>query len=209
MDHCGLKEILYKIHNSANKLLHSALVLFTDLTAGILGHVLFRRHFHCLLSGLVLFGPVLSLWVSKYSIFGNKNHYLYRQDLIRHLSRLAVTGTLWTLFRRLLSFLLDASGTCFEPLQSTTEVCRNPGELLDSDTGPLLLLREEKGNSRFWALHGSRKASWSATEDSLHAVCVVDESLDLPDSLLASALPTVPFPADRGSSWLSGMEGTL
>lgn len=81
MDHCGLKEILYKIHNSASKLLYSALVLFTDLTAGILGHLLFRQHFHFLLSVLVLFGPVLSLWVSKYSIFGNKNHYLYRQDL--------------------------------------------------------------------------------------------------------------------------------
>jgi len=81
MDYCGLKEIFFKIHNSANKLLTSALVLFTDLTAGILGHLLFRRHFHCLLSLLVLFGPVLSLWVSKYSIFANKNHYLYRQDL--------------------------------------------------------------------------------------------------------------------------------
>lgn len=81
MDHCGLKEILYKIHNSASKLLYSALMLFTDFTAGILGHLLFRRHFHFLLSVLVLFGPVLSLWVSKYSIFGNKNHYLYRQDL--------------------------------------------------------------------------------------------------------------------------------
>lgn len=81
MDRCGLKEVLYKIHNSASKLLYSALVLFTDLTAGILGHLLFRRHFHFLISVLVLFGPVLSLWVSKYSIFGNKNHYLYRQDL--------------------------------------------------------------------------------------------------------------------------------
>ncbi|XP_067234244.1 fat storage-inducing transmembrane protein 1 [Chanodichthys erythropterus] len=176
MDHCGLKEILYKIHNSASKLLYSALVLFTDFTAGILGHLLFRRHFHLLISVLVLFGPVLSLWVSKYSIFGNRNHYLYRVFLhscwgwtcilcgsfvfllsycisnslihsVRHLSRLAVAGTLWTLFRRVLSFLVDASGSCFEPLQSTTEVRRNPGELLDSDTGPLLLLREEKGKA--------------------------------------------------------------
>lgn len=66
---------------------------------------------------------------------------------VRHLFRLAVAGTLWTLFRRLLSFLVDASGSCFEPLQSPTDVRRNPEELLDSDTGPLLLLREEKGKA--------------------------------------------------------------
>ncbi len=91
MDLCGLKEILYKIHNSVNKLLHWALVHFTDLTAGLLAHFLFRRHFHFLLSVLVMFGPVLSLWVSKYSIFGNKNHYLYRQDLILVNSRITLT----------------------------------------------------------------------------------------------------------------------
>ncbi|XP_016301544.1 fat storage-inducing transmembrane protein 1-like [Sinocyclocheilus anshuiensis] len=176
MDLCGLKEILYKIHNSVNKLLHWALEQFTDLTAGLLAHFLFRQHFHFLLSVLVMFGPALSLWVSKYSIFGNKNHYLYRLFLqscwgwtcvlcgsfifllsycisnsfihsVCHLSRLLVAGTLWTLFRRLLSFLVDASGSCFEPLQSPTEVHRNPGALLDSDTGPLLLLREEKGKA--------------------------------------------------------------
>ncbi|XP_050954237.1 fat storage-inducing transmembrane protein 1 [Labeo rohita] len=176
MDLCGLKEILYRIHNSVNKLLQWALVQFTDLTAGLLAHFLFRRHFHFFLSVLVMFGPVLSLWVSKYSIFGNKNHYLYRLFLhscwgwtcilcgsfifllsycirnsithsVRHLSRLLVAGTLWTMFRRLLSFLVDASGSCFEPLQSPTEVHRNPTELLNSDTGPLLLLREEKGKA--------------------------------------------------------------
>uniref|UniRef100_A0A673LD70 Fat storage-inducing transmembrane protein 1 homolog n=1 Tax=Sinocyclocheilus rhinocerous TaxID=307959 RepID=A0A673LD70_9TELE len=176
MDLCGLKEILYKIHNSVNKLLQWALEQFTDLTAGLLAHFLFRQHFHFLLSVLVVFGPALSLWVSKYSIFGNKDHYLYRLFLqscwgwtcvlcgsfifllsycisnsfihsVRHLSRLLVAGTLWTLFRRLLSFLVDASGSCFEPLQGPTEVHRNPGALLDSDTGPLLLLREEKGKA--------------------------------------------------------------
>ncbi|XP_058621212.1 fat storage-inducing transmembrane protein 1 isoform X2 [Onychostoma macrolepis] len=173
MDFCGLKEILYKIHNSVNKLLHWALVHFTDLTAGLLAHFLFRRHFHFLLSVLVMFGPVLSLWVSKYSIFGNKNHYLLFLHScwgwtcvlcgsfifllsycisnsfihsVRHLSRLAVAGTLWTLFRHLLSFLVDASGSCFEALQSPTEIHRNPRELLES-TGPFLLLREEKGNA--------------------------------------------------------------
>ncbi|KAK2869940.1 hypothetical protein Q8A67_024332 [Cirrhinus molitorella] len=172
MDLCGLKEILYRIQNSVNKLLHWALVQFTDLTAGLLAHFLFRLHFHFFLSVLVMFGPVLSLWVSKHSIFGNKNHYLYRLFLhscwgwtcilcgsfifllsycisnsfthsVRHLSRLLVAGTLWTLFRRLLSFLVDASGSCFEPLQSH----RNPTELLDSDTGHLLLLREKKGKA--------------------------------------------------------------
>ncbi|XP_043082370.1 fat storage-inducing transmembrane protein 1 [Puntigrus tetrazona] len=176
MDLYGLKEILHKIRNSVSKLLHWALVHFTDLTAGLLAHFLFRRHFHFLLSVLVMFGPVLSLWVSKYSIFGNKNHYLYRLFLhscwgwtcilcgsfvfllsycisnsflhsARHLSRLTVAGTLWTLSRRLLSFLVDASGSCFAPLQSPTEVHGTPRELPESDTGPLLLLRGVSGKA--------------------------------------------------------------
>lgn len=59
-------------------LLNAAQEFVTNLLAGILGSSLVRRHFHLMLSGLVLFGPVLSLWVSKYSIFANSNHYLYR-----------------------------------------------------------------------------------------------------------------------------------
>lgn len=58
--------------------LNSVLVVVTDLWAGLLGSAVFRRHFHLLLSGVVLFGPAMSLWVSKYSIFANRNHYLYR-----------------------------------------------------------------------------------------------------------------------------------
>lgn len=60
------------------RLLNSALVFVTNLMARILGSNLVRRHFHLVLSGVVLFGPVLSFWVSKYSIFANSNHYLYR-----------------------------------------------------------------------------------------------------------------------------------
>lgn len=60
------------------RLLNAALDFVTDLLAGLLGSSLVRRHFHLMLSALVLFGPVLSLWVSKYNIFANSNHYLYR-----------------------------------------------------------------------------------------------------------------------------------
>lgn len=60
------------------RLLNAALVFVTNLLARILGSNLVRGHFHLVLSGLVLFGPVLSFWVSKYSIFANSNHYLYR-----------------------------------------------------------------------------------------------------------------------------------
>lgn len=58
--------------------LNTVLVVVTDLWAGLLGSAIFRHHFHLLLSGGVLFGPALSLWVSKYSIFANRNHYLCR-----------------------------------------------------------------------------------------------------------------------------------
>lgn len=60
------------------RLLNAALVFLTNLLAKVLGSRLVRGHFHLMLSGLVLFGPVLSLWASKYSIFANSNHYLYR-----------------------------------------------------------------------------------------------------------------------------------
>lgn len=60
------------------RLLNAALVFVTNLLARVLGSRLVRGHFHLMLSGLVLFGPVLSFWVSKYSIFANSNHYLYR-----------------------------------------------------------------------------------------------------------------------------------
>lgn len=58
--------------------LNSLLVVITDLAAALLGNVLFRRHFHLFLSAVVLFGPLMNLWVSHYSIFAKKSHYLYR-----------------------------------------------------------------------------------------------------------------------------------
>lgn len=60
------------------RLCNSALVLVTNLLGAVLGSGLVRRHFHLMLSALVLFGPVLSFWASRYSIFANSNHYLYR-----------------------------------------------------------------------------------------------------------------------------------
>lgn len=59
-------------------LLNAALVSITNLLARVLGSRLVRGHFHLMLSALVLFGPVLSFSASKYSIFANGNHYLYR-----------------------------------------------------------------------------------------------------------------------------------
>lgn len=60
------------------RLLNAALVFVTNLLAKALGSHLVKGHFHLMLSGMVLFGPVLSFWVSRYSIFANSNHYLYR-----------------------------------------------------------------------------------------------------------------------------------
>lgn len=60
------------------RVFNAALVLATNLLAQVFGSVLVRRHFHLLLSSLLLFGPLLSLWVSKYSVFANSHNYLYR-----------------------------------------------------------------------------------------------------------------------------------
>lgn len=59
-------------------LLDAALEFVTNLLARLLGSSLVRQHFHLMLSALVLFGPLLSFWVSKFNIFANSNHYLYR-----------------------------------------------------------------------------------------------------------------------------------
>lgn len=58
--------------------LNAFLELVTDWLALVSGSRLVRASFHLLLSALLLLGPLLSLWVSKYSIFSNANHYLYR-----------------------------------------------------------------------------------------------------------------------------------
>ncbi|XP_030630555.1 fat storage-inducing transmembrane protein 1 [Chanos chanos] len=146
--------------------LNTFLVVVTNLAAGLLGNSSFRRHFHLLLSGLVTFGPALSLWVSQYSVFAKKSHFLYRVFLrsgwgwtcifvgsfvfvlsfsvrrslllsLRHLSRLAVAGGLWLGFRKLFGLLENATGSCYERLSAPPE-----GQLANGVGHPLLLLRE-------------------------------------------------------------------
>ncbi|KAK5599848.1 hypothetical protein CRENBAI_014827 [Crenichthys baileyi] len=147
--------------------LNAALELITSILAWILGSSLVQKHFHLMLSGLVLFGPVLSFWVSKYSIFANGNHYLYRKFLrstwgwtciltgsfvillsfsarrsisltLRHLSRIGLAGLLWWVCRRLLTLLEDAAGACYEPLAPVQDT-QNSASVL-----PLLLLHEDQ-----------------------------------------------------------------
>uniref|UniRef100_A0A668A1P3 Fat storage-inducing transmembrane protein 1 homolog n=1 Tax=Myripristis murdjan TaxID=586833 RepID=A0A668A1P3_9TELE len=153
------------------KLLNIALVFVTNLWARILGSGLVKHHFHLALSGLVLFGPVLSFWVSKYSIFSNRNHYLYRKFLqstwgwtciltssfifllsfstrrclslsLRHLSRIGVVGFLWWGSRRLLTLLENAAGTCYEPVAASQDGALIQGS--GSSSQPLLLLHEDQ-----------------------------------------------------------------
>ncbi|KAK1879551.1 Fat storage-inducing transmembrane protein 1 [Dissostichus eleginoides] len=57
---------------------NTVLVVLTDLAARFLGSAIFRKHFHLVLSVLVMFGPALSLWVSQHSVFAKKTHFLYR-----------------------------------------------------------------------------------------------------------------------------------
>ncbi|XP_061093716.1 fat storage-inducing transmembrane protein 1-like [Conger conger] len=158
--------------------LNAILVVVTDLAAKLLGNVSFRRHFHLVLSGLVLFGPALSLWVSQYSIFANKSHYLYRKFLrscwgwtclsagsfvlllsfsvrrslalsLRHLSRLLAATLLRTGLRRALGLLEEATGSCHEPLGGRP---------------PLLLLRE--GETKAGCLTaGLRWQGYEVSED--------------------------------------------
>ncbi|XP_028288567.1 fat storage-inducing transmembrane protein 1 [Parambassis ranga] len=150
------------------RLLTAALEVVTNLLARVFGSTLVRRHFHLLLSGLVLFGPVLSFWVSKYNIFANSHHYLYRKFLkstwgwtcifagsfilllslsarhsfsisLRHLSRIGIAGLLWWVCQRLLTFLEDAAGTCYEPMATAQDLQASATPLQ-----PLLLLHEDQ-----------------------------------------------------------------
>lgn len=150
------------------RLLNAALVFVTNLLGRILGSSLVRRHFHLMLSTLVLFGPVLSFWVSKYSIFANSNNYLYRKFLkstwgwtciftasfilllsisarcspsllLRHLSRIGVASLLWWGCQRLLTLLEDAAGTCYEPMNPAQDI-QGTASLVQ----PLLLLHEDQ-----------------------------------------------------------------
>ncbi|XP_072219878.1 fat storage-inducing transmembrane protein 1 [Leuresthes tenuis] len=147
--------------------LNKVLVVLTDLAARLLGNTLFRRHFHLLLSAMVMFGPALSLWVSPHSIFAKRSHFLYRLFLrsgwgwtcifvgsfvfvlsfsirrsislsIRHLSRLVVAGGLWFGFCKLLDLLENTTGSCYEPLHTGPEVTNGQ---------PLLVLREGASKS--------------------------------------------------------------
>ncbi|XP_029954925.1 fat storage-inducing transmembrane protein 1-like [Salarias fasciatus] len=143
-------------------LLNVVLDSVTDLLGRAVGSGAVRRHFHLLLSGLVLFGPALSLWGSKYSVFANSNNYLYRKFLrstwgwtcllsgsfvlllslsarrppsvsLRHLSRVGLAGLLLWGCRGVLTVLEDAAGTCFEPVTSDPQ-----------SSSPLLLLHEDQ-----------------------------------------------------------------
>ncbi|XP_061877225.1 fat storage-inducing transmembrane protein 1 [Entelurus aequoreus] len=157
---------LVLLANSLLGLLNASLVFGTNLTGRLLASEAFRRHFHLLLSTLVLVGPVLSLWVSKYSVFANGNHYLYRKFLnstwgwtctltssfiillslsarhpaslcLRHLSRLGLSGLIWWGCQRLLTLLEDAAGTCYEPVLHGQESAASSAQ-------PLLLLHEDQ-----------------------------------------------------------------
>ncbi|XP_076836994.1 fat storage-inducing transmembrane protein 1 [Brachyhypopomus gauderio] len=147
--------------------LNTFLVLMTDLVAWLLGTALFRRHFHLLLSAMVLFGPLLNFGVSQYSVFARRSHFLYRVFLrsgwgwtcvfvgsfvfllsysvrrslpltARHLSRLAVAGALWLGFRQGLSLLENATGSCYETLSVSADLAAASSPAAQ----PLLVLRE-------------------------------------------------------------------
>ncbi|XP_056155184.1 fat storage-inducing transmembrane protein 1 [Lampris incognitus] len=153
------------------RLLNVALLFLTSLLARILGSRLVKHHLHLLLSALVLFGPVLSFWASKYSIFANRNNYLYRKFLLsawgwtciftgsfvflfsfsacrslslslRHLSRILAVGGLWRCCRHLLTLLENAAGTCYEPVAAAQE--GGPIQGSGSTGQPLLLLHEDQ-----------------------------------------------------------------
>ncbi|TRY53855.1 hypothetical protein DNTS_002805 [Danionella cerebrum] len=157
------------VQEQIQMILSSILEVVTDLAAGLLGNGTFRRHFHLLLSALLVFGPLLSLWVSSYSVFAKRTHFLYRVFLrsgwgwtcifvgsfifvlsfsvrrsfklsLRHLSRLAVAGGLWLAFQKLFYLLENATGSCYEPLSSSLELSSGA----NGDGQPLLLLREDE-----------------------------------------------------------------
>jgi len=170
----------------------SALVVVSDLAAAFLSHGSLRRHLHLVLASLLLSGPALSMWVSKYSVFANRNHYLYRMFLssgwgwtcilcgsfvfllsfsqrhslalsLRHLSRLAAASAMWLGLRWLLTSLEDASGSCFEPLGMAISTCL---EAVSPGQGSRLLLRD--GESKTTCLRAGFQ--WRGAEVSQEAV---------------------------------------
>uniref|UniRef100_A0A673VND1 Uncharacterized protein n=1 Tax=Salmo trutta TaxID=8032 RepID=A0A673VND1_SALTR len=122
--------------------LNTVLVVVTDLWAGLLGSAIFRHHFHLLLSGVVLFVPALSLWVSKYSIFANRNHYLL----------------LWWCYHHLLT-----AGEC-KPMPATLDGGLNLGQGTSVPGQSLLLLHEGKASC---LEAGMLLRGWEVSEDTL------------------------------------------
>ncbi|XP_010884042.1 fat storage-inducing transmembrane protein 1 [Esox lucius] len=168
---------------------NSLLALATDIWAGLLGSAVFRRNFHLLLSGVVLFGPALSMWVSKYSIFANRNHYLYRMFLrsswgwtcvfagsfvflfsfsirrslwlsLRHVSRIGTVGSLWWGSRRLLTLLENAAGSCYEPISATLHGGQGAGV-----PGKSLLLLHEGESKTSCLKAGMLWRGWQVSEE--------------------------------------------
>ncbi|KAK7877238.1 hypothetical protein WMY93_032057 [Mugilogobius chulae] len=151
------------------KVLSAVLDSVTDVLARVLGSSLVHCHFHLLLSGMVLFGPLLSLWVSKYNIFANSNHYLYRKFLR------SAWG--WTCIMTG-SFILVLSLSC----QRSLSLClRHLSRVLLAG----LLLWASDASSRFWrtlpgpATNSSpKKATFTSNqlllhEDQTKASCIV------------------------------------
>ncbi|KAF3698908.1 Fat storage-inducing transmembrane protein 1 Fat-inducing protein 1 [Channa argus] len=164
---CILIKVQSQLSSWVQMFLNTVLVVLTDLVAWLLGNNMFRKHFHLLLSAVVMFGPALSLWVSQHSVFAKKSHFLYRMFLrsgwgwtcifvgafvfllsfsirrslalsLRHLSRLGVACGLWLAFCKLLDLLDNATGNCYEPLVAEPRV--TPAQ-------PLLVLREGESKS--------------------------------------------------------------
>ncbi|XP_062377708.1 fat storage-inducing transmembrane protein 1-like [Sardina pilchardus] len=157
--------------------LHYAVAVVSDLIARLLNLGLFRRLFQIALILLFFSGPLLTTRISKYSVFANKNHYLYRMFLssvwgwtciltgsfifllsftlrrsfflsLRHLSRLAAASAVWLGLRWLLTHLENTTGSCFEPLSATLKAFM---EAASPGEGSRLLLRD--GESKMSCLH--------------------------------------------------------
>uniref|UniRef100_A0A3B4WXL5 Fat storage inducing transmembrane protein 1 n=1 Tax=Seriola lalandi dorsalis TaxID=1841481 RepID=A0A3B4WXL5_SERLL len=108
------------------RVLNTVLEFVTNLLARILGS---HPNFHLMLSGLVLFGLVLSFCVSKFSIFANSHHYLYSKFLK------STWGWTW-IFTGSFIFLYSLSAHHPLSLQDTPRFA--------SQGLPLLLLREDQ-----------------------------------------------------------------
>ncbi|XP_046883574.1 fat storage-inducing transmembrane protein 1-like isoform X2 [Hypomesus transpacificus] len=179
--------------------LNTILVVVTDLAAGLLGNVSVRRHFHLLLTGcLVMFGPALSLWVSQYSVFAKRTHFLYRGFLR--------SGWGWTcVFVGSFVFLQNATGSCYEPLASSPE-----GQGGGANGQPLPLLPYlGRGNGCVWALSDSGWGIWGAIASALSVLRAAVVTLDLLVALPASVLPPVPHTVAGGCAGLPDLARAL